>query len=118
MTLTAIIQLLRTYWRPILLIAACAFLFLWGYRSGSNEVQGDWDKAVVRQNLAAMSEKDRINQEAARLSSQYQLAAAKSRAALETTNRRLKDALLKNSALRDCVADDDFVRIYEAVGIY
>ncbi len=107
--------LLLANWRIIAYIGAVIAVFMAGEHYGASRIQNKWDKASLAQQEAIIADHQRVESDAAAKAAEYEKVAAQARLDLAATQRRLKDVLGKNGALKACNADDDFVGVYDSI---
>lgn len=108
------LSLILANWKAI----AIGVVFLaWSYVAyshGEAHTQAKWEAATIEAQKEAQAAHDRLQAIADKASREYEASAAKQRLAIATLNRRLKNEISTNAALRTCVADDGWLQIYNA----
>lgn len=99
-------------YKPILAALIAASIWFHGWDTGASGVRAEWQADINEQKQAMQEMKDRWQEEAAKQSKDYQEALLASQRTLKQTQRELSDAISKNPALRGCVADAEFMRLY------
>lgn len=108
------LSVLLANWKPILL---AVIFFGWSYTAyshGEAHTQAKWDAATIEAQKEANDARTRLQAVADKASREYEVSAAKQRLAIANLNRRLKNEISTNAALRDCVAGDNFLSLYNA----
>lgn len=109
-----LLNFLRGNWQLIAIVLAVGGLYYVGYSHGEAHIQAKWDAATIEAQKVAQAEHDRLQGLADKKSKEYEELVAKQKASLALLNRRLKNEIAQNTALRECVATDEFVRIYRS----
>jgi len=113
MWILTILPFVRQNAKIIAIIAACAFLFLWGYRTGSNGIQAEWDESVRMQKDFVAAEKAKLQAEIDKKSLEYEKLKASRNKRTIANRRSLDNEIAKNPSLRNCNATAGFVFLYD-----
>jgi len=113
MWILTILSLARDHAKIIAIVVACAFLFLWGYHSGSGSIQAEWDESVRMQKDFVAAEKAKLQAEIDKKSLEYEKLKASRNKRTIANRRSLDNEIAKNPSLRNCNATAGFVFLYD-----
>lgn len=106
------INLLKAYWKPLVIaLLIIAWSWYW-YDAGRDAVRAEWEAEKVAQVMAIQAEKDRLQDEANKKSTELETIISELKTANRKLNARVKDAIKKNDAYAKCLVDDNGVNLY------
>ncbi len=109
-----LLSLLLNNWKPILLAVAFLGWSYAAYSHGEAHTQAKWNEATIEAQKEQEVSRVKLQAIADKASREYEANAAKQRTAIANLNRRLKNEISTNAALRSCVANDSWLQIYNA----
>ena len=93
---------------------AIAFLVAYGYHWGAGNIQAEWDKSAQIQRDLVQAERDRLQARADDASKAYQDYRKRTAQRMNTIKGDLAHEIDKTPSLRSCIANDGFLRLYNA----
>lgn len=103
---------LQANWRIVAVIILLTSVYGVGRIDGGSRVQVRWDKQKLADQQAAIAQIQKVQMQAELNTAAYEAEAAKLRDTNQTIQRRLRDVLSQNNALRSCIVDDDILHVY------
>ncbi len=108
-----IIKLLKTYWKPLVGFAIAAFIWGHGNSVGKSAIRSQWNAEKLQMAMDIQAEKDRLQDEANKKSSELETALAGMREKNRKLNRDLANEIKINSAAYDnCIVSPSIVHLY------
>ena len=108
-----IIKLLKTYWKPLVGFAIAAFIWGHGNSVGKSAIRSQWNAEKLQMAMDIQAEKDRLQDEANKKSSELETALAGMRDKNRKLNRDLANEIKINRAAYDnCIVSPSVVQLW------